>query len=139
MASRGRTNSRRKNRLAHDSDDEDAPVAIKASSKQSAGARVAPRAASKISFGDDVQEAVTVKKKKKKPKALSIPGSAADEPEERVNAYSTEAMQQLKLSTPQMPAAFASNGSARAHSDAAGATLVVPRSVSHAAPRCVDS
>ena len=125
MSSRARGNTRRKNRLAHDSDEDDAPVAIKPSSKQSGiGARVAPTAASKLSFGDDVQETVTIKKKKRKPKALSIPGADAEAPEERAGAYSSEALQQLKLSTPQMPAAFAANGGASTRLEPAGVMSV---------------
>jgi hypothetical protein len=127
MASRQRGNRRIKNRFVADSEDDedgdDVGIRLKSAQQQGKQPAVPPRPVRKLSFGDDVDEAVVVKKTKKKPKARGISAqtfepSGADRAS---SSYSAQELAQLKLSTPQMPDTFAA-GDRAAINDTEGAS-----------------
>ena len=125
MASRQRVNQRRKNRFNVESDEDDDDVSIKLQSvaQQRGKASAAVKPASKLSFGDDVDEAVVVKKNKKKtkPRGVSVQTLESSGAERGASAYSASELAQLLLNTPQMPDTFAS--AATAEPEAAQGTL----------------
>jgi hypothetical protein len=109
MASRSRGQQRKKNRFIPDSDDEEEDIGIKLKSAQRRTASVQNvRAASKLSFGDEEEDAIVIKKKKKNPKARGISVHALEDntTEQTEGVYSAQGLEQLKLTTPQMPQTF---------------------------------
>lgn len=109
MASRWRAQQRKKNRFIPDSDEEEEDIGIKLKSAQRRSASAQNvRAASKFSFGDEEEDAIVIKKKKKKSKArgISVHALVENATEQTEGVYSAQDLEQLKLSTPQMPQTF---------------------------------
>lgn len=124
MGFRPRSNVRRKQRLAAESDGDDDIDITKHIAKSKAKPVQAPpsaRAPTKLSFGDDDEsEIVFKKKKKKKPKARGVSTADLDGTEAQAagSSYSAATLADLKDQTPQMPAKF-TDGAARVKDGAA--------------------
>lgn len=118
MGFKPRSNFRRKQRIAAESDDDDDIDVVKHISK--AKAKPAPaqppaRAPTKLSFRDDEESDIVFKKKKKKrPKARGVSTADLDGNDAPAggSSYSEATLADLKEQTPQMPPKFAAGATA---------------------------
>jgi hypothetical protein len=137
MAFRQKIKNRKKVRFDADSADEDDDVdvasRIKAATAQPAAKAKSTAAASKLSIGDDVEEDVLFKKKKRRPKARGVSMQALDEVEAQGSSaqYSAAAIADLQQATAQVPEHFKKglDGHASADGTSAGRGTRLTRSL----------